>query len=76
MSLLKSLTLAGEFVPEMVSFTYIGKFRDRIDKVTDEVNLGDKFDVKYFGIDPKTWKTKVSKKLFFLDQIEKNFKNY
>ena len=65
-----------EFVPGNEVLLHISEISwDRIDKVTDEVNLGDKFDVKYFGIDPKTKKQKVSKKLFFLDQIEK-IKNY
>jgi polyribonucleotide nucleotidyltransferase len=35
---------------------------ERIDKVTDNVNIGDEFDVKYFGVDPKTRKEKVSRK--------------
>jgi len=35
---------------------------ERTDKVTDVVNLGDVFDVKYFGIDPRTRKEKVSRK--------------
>ena len=35
---------------------------DRTDNVTDVVNLGDVIDVKYFGIDPKTRKEKVSRK--------------
>ncbi|MCB0458116.1 MAG: S1 RNA-binding domain-containing protein, partial [Flavobacteriaceae bacterium] len=35
---------------------------ERTDKVTDVVNLGDVLDVKYFGIDPKTKKDKVSRK--------------
>ncbi|THD68088.1 polyribonucleotide nucleotidyltransferase [Robertkochia marina] len=35
---------------------------DRTDNVTDVVNMGDVFDVKYFGIDPKTRKDKVSRK--------------
>ena len=30
--------------------------------MTDVVNMGDVFDVKYFGIDPKTRKEKVSRK--------------
>ena len=30
--------------------------------VTDVVNMGDVFDVKYFGKDPKTRKDKVSRK--------------
>ena len=35
---------------------------ERTDKVTDVVNMGDVLDVKYFGIDPKTRKDKVSRK--------------
>ncbi|MDC6361268.1 MULTISPECIES: polyribonucleotide nucleotidyltransferase [Flavobacteriaceae] len=35
---------------------------ERTDKVTDVINLGDVIDVKYFGIDPKTRKEKVSRK--------------
>ncbi len=35
---------------------------ERTDNVTDVVNMGDIFDVKYFGKDPKTRKEKVSRK--------------
>ena len=35
---------------------------ERTDNVTDVVNLGDVLDVKYFGIDPRTKKEKVSRK--------------
>ena len=35
---------------------------ERTENVTDVVNLGDVMDVKYFGIDPKTRKEKVSRK--------------
>ena len=35
---------------------------ERTNNVTDVVNLGDTFKVKYFGIDPKTKKPKVSRK--------------
>ncbi|MEL0457515.1 polyribonucleotide nucleotidyltransferase [Flavobacteriaceae bacterium SZ-1-7] len=35
---------------------------ERTENVTDVVNMGDVFDVKYFGIDPKTRKEKVSRK--------------
>ena len=35
---------------------------ERTDNVTDVVNMGDVFDVKYFGKDPKTRKEKVSRK--------------
>ena len=35
---------------------------ERTENVTDVVNLGDVFDVKYFGVDPRTRKEKVSRK--------------
>ncbi len=35
---------------------------ERTDKVTDVVNMGDVLDVKYFGLDPRTRKEKVSRK--------------
>jgi len=35
---------------------------ERTDKVTDVVNMGDTFEVKYFGIDKRTRKPKVSRK--------------
>lgn len=35
---------------------------ERTNNVTDVVNLGDILDVKYFGIDPRTRKEKVSRK--------------
>ena len=43
-----------EFVPGNEILLHISEVSwDRIDKVTDEINLGDTFDVKYFGIDPR-----------------------
>lgn len=35
---------------------------ERTEKVSDVVNMGDVFDVKYFGIDSRTRKEKVSRK--------------
>ncbi|HMB64252.1 MAG TPA: polyribonucleotide nucleotidyltransferase [Eudoraea sp.] len=35
---------------------------ERTEKVSDVVNMGDVFDVKYIGIDPRTRKDKVSRK--------------
>lgn len=35
---------------------------ERTNNVTDVVNMGDVLDVKYFGVDPKTRKEKVSRK--------------
>ena len=35
---------------------------ERTESVSDVVNMGDVFDVKYFGVDPRTRKEKVSRK--------------
>ncbi len=35
---------------------------ERTENVSDVVNMGDVFDVKYFGVDPRTRKDKVSRK--------------
>jgi polyribonucleotide nucleotidyltransferase len=35
---------------------------ERTENVTDVVNMGDVFQVKYLGVDPKTRKEKVSRK--------------
>jgi polyribonucleotide nucleotidyltransferase len=35
---------------------------ERTESVTDVVNMGDVFEVKYFGLDPRTRKEKVSRK--------------
>jgi len=67
-----------EFVPGNEILLHISEISwDRIDKVTDEVNVGDTFEVKYFGIDPKTRKPKVSRKALMprperKDRPEKN----
>ena len=42
---------------------------ERTDNVTDVVNMGDILDVKYFGVDPRTRKEKVSRKAL-LDKPE------
>ncbi len=63
-----------EFVPGNEVLLHISEVSwDRIDKVTDEIKLGDSFDVKYFGIDPKTRKQKVSRKAL-LPRPERNKK--
>tara|TARA_B100000925_G_C21989696_1_gene466210 strand:+ start:1 stop:1554 length:1554 start_codon:yes stop_codon:yes gene_type:complete len=52
-----------EFVPGNEVLLHISEISwDRTNKVTDEINLGDVIQVKYFGIDPKTKKQKVSRK--------------
>ncbi len=43
----------------------------RVEKVEDYLKIGDKIDVKYMGIDPRTKKQKVSRKVL----IEKKEKN-
>ena len=63
-----------EFVPGNEVLLHISEVSwDRIDKVTDEINMGDTFDDKYFGIDPKTRKQKVSRKAL-LPRPERNKK--
>ena len=42
---------------------------ERTENVSDVVNMGDIFDVKYFGQDPRTRKEKVSRKAL-LDKPE------
>ena len=62
-----------EFVPGNEVLLHISEISwDRIDKVTDEINMGDTFDVKYVGIDPKTRKQKVSRKLLLPRPERKN----
>ena len=62
-----------EFVPGNEVLLHISEISwDRIDKVTDEINLGDEFQVKYFGIDPKTRKPKVSRKALLPRPDRKN----
>ena len=36
---------------------------ERVDKVTDYINLGDQIEVKYLGIDKRTRKQKISRKV-------------
>lgn len=47
----------------------------RTDKVSDIVNLGDVFQVKYLGIDPKTKKERVSRKVLLPRPERKNDKS-
>ena len=43
-----------------------------LDKVEDVLKIGDTLDVKYFGIDPKTRKPKVSRKALLKRPDRKN----
>ena len=52
---------------------------EKTENVTDVVNLGDTLDVKYFGVDPRTRKEKVSRKALlpkpegYVDKPRKTF---
>jgi len=52
---------------------------EKTENVTDVVNLGDTLDVKYFGVDPRTRKDKVSRKALlpkpegYVDKPRKTF---
>ena len=45
---------------------------ERTNKVEDVLKIGDTLDVKYFGIDPKTRKPKVSRKALLERPDRKN----
>ena len=52
-----------EFVPGKDSLLHISEVSwDRVDKIEDALKEGDIIEVKYLGIDPKTKKTRVSRK--------------
>lgn len=52
-----------EFMPGKDSFLHISEMAwERTEKVTDILKEGDIIEVKYLGIDPKTKKTRVSRK--------------
>ena len=52
-----------EFVPGKDSLLHISEVSwDRVDKIEDVLKEGDIIEVKYLGIDPKTKKTRVSRK--------------
>jgi polyribonucleotide nucleotidyltransferase len=41
---------------------------ERTENVTDVLKIGDELDVKYFGVDPRTRKEKVSRKALLKNQ--------
>lgn len=52
-----------EFVPGKETLLHVSELDwKRVENVADVIKIGDVFDVKYMGIDPKTKKAKVSKK--------------
>ena len=61
-----------EFVPGNEVLLHISEIDwKRIDKVSDVIHLNDKIEVKYLGIDPKTRKQKVSRRVL-LPRPERN----
>ena len=52
-----------EFVKGKEALLHISEIDwKRVENVTDVMKVGDRFDVKYFGIDPRTKKEKISRK--------------
>ena len=53
-----------EFVPGKEALLHVSEIAwERVDKVTDYINLGDQIEVKYLGIDKRTRKQKISRKV-------------
>ncbi len=62
-----------EFVPGNEVLLHISEISwERTNKVEDVLKIGDTLDVKYFGIDPKTRKPKVSRKALLEKPDRKN----
>jgi len=58
-----------EFVPGKEALLHVSEIAwERVNNVTDYINIGDEFEVKYLGIDPRTKKSKISRKVL----LEKN----
>jgi polyribonucleotide nucleotidyltransferase len=53
-----------EFVPGKEALLHVSEIAwERVDNVTDYINLGDQIEVKYLGIDKRTRKQKISRKV-------------
>ena len=53
-----------EFVPGKEVLLHVSEIAwERVEKVTEYLNLGDQIEVKYMGIDKRTRKQKVSRKV-------------
>ncbi len=53
-----------EFVPGKEALLHVSEIAwERVEKVTDYLNIGDKIEVKYLGTDPRTRKPKISRKV-------------
>ena len=53
-----------EFVPGKEALLHVSEIAwERVEKVTDYLNIGDTIEVKYLGTDPRTRKPKISRKV-------------
>jgi polyribonucleotide nucleotidyltransferase len=53
-----------EFVPGKEALLHVSEIAwERVNNVTDYLNIGDKIEIKYLGIDPRTKKSKISRKV-------------
>tara|TARA_B100000575_G_C23142270_1_gene665164 strand:+ start:374 stop:2482 length:2109 start_codon:yes stop_codon:yes gene_type:complete len=53
-----------EFVPGKEALLHVSEIAwERVEKITDYINLGDQIEVKYLGIDKRTRKQKISRKV-------------
>ena len=58
-----------EFVPGKEALLHVSEIAwERVNNVTDYLNIGDQIEIKYMGIDPRTKKSKISRKVL----LEKN----
>ena len=58
-----------EFVPGKEALLHVSEIAwERVNNVTDYLNIGDQIEIKYLGIDPRTKKSKISRKVL----LEKN----
>ena len=65
-----------EFVPGKEVLLHISELAwERVNSVNDVLKINDTLDVKYFGIDPKTRKQKVSRKALLPRPDKKEDKN-
>jgi len=53
-----------EFVPGKEALLHVSEIAlERVNNVTDYLNIGDQIEIKYMGIDPRTKKSKISRKV-------------
>ena len=53
-----------EFVPGKEALLHVSEIAwERVNNVTDYLNIGDQIEIKYLGIDPRTKKSKISRKV-------------